>query len=255
MQRASASSAATTATTSSCITPASRERNSRRCAKAIRSNSTSSSAPKASKPPTWSNSPEQSICRPNCPVRASTSWDTADRLAVRAAIDTGIERSTQCLTERIPMEIIAQLEATRNRTLKYFDLSDEQLGRNYGPGKWPVCYILHHLADAETILFDRIRRVLSEPRQVLWAFDQDAWAKGLNYSHMPLDLSRRIYEAVRTGIIYQARLHYDLDGHREFVHSETGVRTLKDEFEKVASHNEHHLEQIAQALRPRSGKD
>jgi hypothetical protein len=147
------------------------------------------------------------------------------------------------------MEIVPRLEAARDRTLAYFDLTGEQLDRTYGPGKWPVKFILHHLADAETVLFDRIRRVLSEPRQVLWAFDQDAWAKGLDYSRMPLELSRRIYEAVRAGIIYQARLHYELDGQREFVHSETGVRTLKDEFDKVASHNEHHLEQIASTLR------
>ncbi len=36
----------------------------------------------------------------------------------------------------------------------------------------------------------------------------------------------------------------------EFVHSVTGVGTLKDEFDKVASHNEHHLEQIRLALGP-----
>ena len=155
------------------------------------------------------------------------------------------------------MEIVTRLEAARDRTLTYFDLTGDQLDRTYGTGKWPVRFILHHLADAETVLFDRIRRVLSEPRQVLWAFDQDAWAKGLNYSRMPLDLSRRIYEATRAGVIYQARLHYDLDGHLEFVHSATGVRTVKDEFEKVASHNEHHLEQIALALRNAAalGKD
>jgi hypothetical protein len=146
------------------------------------------------------------------------------------------------------MDIVTRLEAARDRTLRYFDLSGQQLDRTYGPGKWPVRFILHHLADAETVLFDRIRRVLSEPRQVLWAFDQDAWSKGLDYSRLPLDLSRRIYEAVRAGIIYQARMHYDTDGHREFVHSETGVRTLKAEFDKVASHNEHHLEQIDRAL-------
>ncbi len=147
------------------------------------------------------------------------------------------------------MDIVTRLEAARNQTLGYFNLSDEQLARSYGSGKWSVRFILHHLADAETVLFDRIRRVLSEPRQVLWAFDQDAWAKGLDYSRLPLDLSRRIYDAVRTGIIYQARLHYDTDGHREFVHSGTGVRTLKEEFDKVASHNEQHLEQIELALK------
>jgi hypothetical protein len=153
------------------------------------------------------------------------------------------------LPERIDMDIVTRLEASRDRTLKYFEVSEEQLVRSYGQGKWPVRFILHHLADAETVLFDRIRRVISEPRQVLWAFDQDSWAKGLDYSQMPLDLSRRIYDSVRSGVIYQARLHYDRSGHLEFVHSETGIRTLKDELDKVASHNEHHLEQIDSALR------
>jgi len=147
------------------------------------------------------------------------------------------------------MDIVTRLEAAKKRTLSCFALSDEQLNRNYGPGKWSVRFLLHHLADAETVLFDRIRRVISEPKQVIWAFNQDAWATGLDYSRMPLELSRRIYDAVRDGIIYQARLHYDKDGHRESVHSETGIRTLKAEFDKVASHNEHHLEQIELALK------
>src|SRR5438105_3879752 len=120
------------------------------------------------------------------------------------------------------MDLLAKLKETREETLRYFDLSDEALGRSYAPGKWPVRFILHHLADAETVLFDRIRRVISEPRQVLWAFDQDAWARGLDYSEMPLSLSRQMYEAVRAGVIYQARLQYERNGDREFVHSETG---------------------------------
>jgi len=74
------------------------------------------------------------------------------------------------------MIIIEELESTRSETLTYFELAQGELNNNYGPGKWTVRYILHHLADAETVLFDRIRRIISEPRQVLWAFDQEAWA-------------------------------------------------------------------------------
>ncbi len=147
------------------------------------------------------------------------------------------------------MEIITRLEETRKRTLEFFDLSKEQLDRIYAPGKWPVRFILHHLADAETVLYDRIRRTISEPRQVLWAFDQDAWANSLDYPQMPLELSRWMYDSVRARLIYHARLHYEKDGEREYVHSETGVRTLKQEFEKVAWHNQQHLEQIELALR------
>ena len=149
------------------------------------------------------------------------------------------------------MDIIPRLESTRNRTLQYFDLGKDELARSYAPGKWSVRFILHHLADAEAVLSDRIRRTISEPRQVLWAFDQDAWAAGLDYSGMPLDLSRRIYEATRAGIIHLAGQHYDRSGHLEFIHSETGIRTLGDEFDKVVEHNEHHLAQIEAALKRR----
>jgi hypothetical protein len=42
--------------------------------------------------------------------------------------------------------------------------------------------------------------------------------------------------------------HYDGSDAVSFVHSETGLRTLKDEFDKVASHNRKHLGQIQKAL-------
>ena len=147
------------------------------------------------------------------------------------------------------MQLIRDLEATRDETLGYFSLAEQDLRRVYGPGKWPVRFVLLHLADSETVLFDRIRRVLSEPRGVLWVYDQDAWARGLDYSQVPLEIARGVYEAVRRAIIYYAGRYYEERGHLEFVHSVTGVRTLKDEFDKVASHNEHHLEQIRSALR------
>jgi DinB family protein len=147
------------------------------------------------------------------------------------------------------VDIIKQLEITRDRTLERFSLPDHQLDLAYGPGKWTVRFVLHHLADAETVLYERIRRIISEPRQVMYGFAQAAWAKQLDYEHLPLDLSRQIYTAVRAGMIYQARAHYEKSGHLEFVHSETGVRTLKMEFDKVAAHNQHHLQQIEMALR------
>jgi DinB superfamily len=153
------------------------------------------------------------------------------------------------------MQLIPELNRTRDETLRYYSLEKADLERRYGPGKWSIRYILHHLSDSETVLFDRIRRVLSEPRQVLWVYDQDAWANGLDYAQVPLELSQRIYQSVRDAIIYYAGRYYETKGHLEFVHSVTGVRTLKDEFDKVASHNEHHLTQIRLALKSRTGSN
>jgi hypothetical protein len=147
-----------------------------------------------------------------------------------------------------PTQLIQALEQTRDETVRCFSLNRGDLARRYAPGKWSVDYILHHLSDSETVFFDRIRRVLSEPRPVLWVMDQDAWAKGLDYSRVPLDVSRRVYESVRNAIIYYAGVHYECSGHIEWVHSVDGVRTLQDEFDKVATHNEHHLTQIRLAL-------
>lgn len=146
------------------------------------------------------------------------------------------------------MPIIDQLSATRDETLRGFALPEALLSRRSAPDKWDVRHILHHLADAETVMYDRIRRVLSEPRQVLWAFDQDAWARGLDYMELPLELSRDVFASVRRAVMHYAERYYDSKGHLEWVHSETGVRTLKDEFDKVAWHNAHHLAQIRAAL-------
>jgi hypothetical protein len=144
--------------------------------------------------------------------------------------------------------LLRELERTRDETLTCFSLDQRDLARTYAPGKWSIGYILHHLSDSETVFFDRIRRVLSEPRPVLWVMDQDAWAQGLDYARVPLDLSRHVYESVRNAIIYYAERDYQRSGHLEWVHSVDGVRTLKDEFDKVGAHNEHHLSQIRAAL-------
>jgi DinB family protein len=152
--------------------------------------------------------------------------------------------------ETVDMQLLSDLATTRDETLRYFGLDEADLARTYAADKWSVRFILHHLADSETVFYDRIRRVLSEPRQVLWVYDQDAWAKGLDYSRVPLELARNVYASVRQAIAYYAELHFEKSGHLEFVHSVTGVRTLKDEFEKVASHNQRHLEQIRLALAP-----
>jgi uncharacterized damage-inducible protein DinB len=147
------------------------------------------------------------------------------------------------------VEIIEQLEKTKSETLKYFDLADEDLQKSYGPGKWSVRYVLHHLADAETIYFYRVRQVISEPKQVIWVIDENAWAEKLDYSTVPLELARSIYLSSREGVIYYARQHYEKSDELKFVHTEAGIRTLKEQFDSVVTHNRQHVGNIEQALR------
>lgn len=145
-------------------------------------------------------------------------------------------------------ELLTALSKTMEETLAYFDLSDEELTKTYAPGKWTVRQLLHHLADAETVLYERIRRGIAKPGQVVYGFDQDAWAQKLDYQNRELSIDQAIYLSVRQGVMALATSYYEGAGENEYVHSETGRRKVKQEFDKVAWHNEHHLKQIRAAI-------
>lgn len=147
------------------------------------------------------------------------------------------------------MDLIESLKLTLEETANYFDLPDEDLRKTYGNDKWSVRQILVHLSDAEGVLQDRIKRVIAEPRQVIWAFHQELWCEKLNYESFPLDISKTLFISNRKSIIYLAGRFFREYGDKEFVHSQTGIRTLRDEFEKVVSHNQGHLDHIKLALR------
>lgn len=146
------------------------------------------------------------------------------------------------------MDLLNLLTNTLNETSKYYNLTENDLCKSYDDGKWTIKQILVHLSDAEGVLLYRIKRIISEPKQIIWAFEQDLWCKNLDYTNFPLEISKAIYLANRQTVIYLAEKYYNILGHKEFVHSETGIRTLKDEFDKVALHNQGHIEQIKLAL-------
>jgi hypothetical protein len=152
------------------------------------------------------------------------------------------------LKNRLFVNLIVELQKTKEQTLEYFDLSEVKLNHAYEKGKWTARQLLNHLADAETVLYDRLRRIISEEKPVIWAFNQDAWCKELEYEQFPLSINKNVYSSVRVSIIYLAENYYEKFGSKEFIHSETGLRTLKDEFNKIANHNKHHLNQIAKAI-------
>lgn len=62
---------------------------------------------------------------------------------------------------------------------RVFELDDEQLDQAWlpeaGVGRWPIRAVLGHLADAEMMQSQRIRRAVAEPGSVTGAWDPDAW--------------------------------------------------------------------------------
>ncbi len=146
------------------------------------------------------------------------------------------------------MNTLALLKDTKDRTLAYYNLPESDLNKTYGPGKWTIRQILNHLADTETVLSERIRRAIAEENPFVIVFDQDRWNELLDYSTYPVSISKQVFGSVRDSVIYLAEKHYAGSENRQFFHTAAGIRTLQQEFDKVAIHNDGHLKQIAVAL-------
>jgi len=146
------------------------------------------------------------------------------------------------------IDLLSQLEQTKAETISFFDLNDAELAMNYGEGKWTIRQILHHLTDTELVLHTRIKKVIAEPKQLITVFDQDDWDKAFDYFHEPLGIKKQAYQ-IGCQLNYELTdKYYEPYGQKEFIHSETGLRTLKEEFEKIAWHNQKHIDQIKLAL-------
>ncbi|MCC6486136.1 MAG: DinB family protein [Candidatus Hydrogenedentes bacterium] len=145
-------------------------------------------------------------------------------------------------------ELIESLTQSRDAVLEQFDTPVSGLGKAYAPGKWTVRQLLVHLTDCEIVYLWRACRGLAEPGSHVHGFDQDAWAKELNYSSRPLPLCRDLFLAARNQLIYLLEAHEDGALERTFHHSEAGILTLRKGLTGFAGHTEHHLEQIRAAI-------
>lgn len=144
--------------------------------------------------------------------------------------------------------LLKLLLKTKAETNSYFDLAENDLSKKYGQDKWNIRQILHHLTDTEMIFHGRLKKIIAESKQVIWAFNQDRWNDTFDYENAPLINKKQVFHLCRELNYELIDKYYNDYYQKEFVHNETGLRSLKDEFEKVALHNQAHLEQINMAL-------
>jgi len=106
-----------------------------------------------------------------------------------------------------------------------------RIARTYGPGKWSVVYSFTTSRIARPCSSNRIRRVL---RSLVGRLgdDQDAWRRDSTMHRCRSTSPDKYTNRFRNAIIYYSGVHYERNGHLEFVHSVDGVRTLRDEFDR-----------------------
>jgi hypothetical protein len=131
-------------------------------------------------------------------------------------------------------------------TLEYavHGLTDEHLRARPGPGGWSVGGLVAHLADADAVIADRIKRTLAEPEPPLLAFDETAWNDRLRMRDSSLDDALRLFRANRKWIEGILRRCDDSDFKRRGVHSERGRVALADQVVGSVTHLDHHLKYL-----------
>src|SRR5215472_15673290 len=75
-------------------------------------------------------------------------------------------------------------------------VAGEEMDFTTAPGKWSIRQLAAHVADSELVGAYRLRAVLAEDNPKITAYDQDAWAKNLDYARrlpkQSLDSFRRV---------------------------------------------------------------
>ena len=126
-------------------------------------------------------------------------------------------------------------------------ISEQELDFHRASGKWSAREIVHHLADSEMTSAIRLRKLLVEMNPYIQAYDQDEFAKRLQYSKRPIEPAIKAFEAARetTGEILD-RMTED-DWKRAGEHSDMGPYSAETWLEIYAAHARNHADQIRQS--------
>ncbi|MBA3708215.1 MAG: DinB family protein [Planctomycetes bacterium] len=144
-------------------------------------------------------------------------------------------------------ETLATLRRSGDDLVPFFAMEAAASGRAYAAGKWTAHQVLIHLADAETVFFDRLRRLAADEHPLLWAYDENRWADRLAYGQRSLVRAGALFAATRAAVIELIEVLPPDAWDRGGVHSEAGARSFAQVAGIIASHTTHHLAQVRAA--------
>src|SRR5699024_6836734 len=79
-------------------------------------------------------------------------------------------------------------------------LSDDEMNKTYRKGAWNVRQLVHHIADSQVNMYQRLKMALTENNPTLLVFNQDAWAVQPD-TELPIKCSINILEGINERIV------------------------------------------------------
>ncbi|ALX48918.1 YfiT family bacillithiol transferase [Lentibacillus amyloliquefaciens] len=145
-------------------------------------------------------------------------------------------------------EWLKEIETYTSRLRETVDsLNDEELSRTYRDGSWTVRELVHHIADSQLNMFQRLKLALTDENPTVPAFDQEKWAVQPD-TKLPVESSIKLLEGINERIVSLGYSLTEKQLNRAFIHRENGEITVATKVAKLAWHEEHHLAHIKIAL-------
>lgn len=145
-------------------------------------------------------------------------------------------------------EWLSQIETYTTRLNESVgSLTDDELNRTYRDGSWTVRQLVHHIADSQLNMYQRLKLALTDDAPKVPDFIQDEWAI-LPDTELPVESSVKMLEGINERIVAIGKSLTEAQLDRYFVHETNGKITVATKVAKLAWHEEHHLAHIKIAL-------
>ncbi|TSI09016.1 YfiT family bacillithiol transferase [Lysinibacillus sp. BW-2-10] len=126
-------------------------------------------------------------------------------------------------------------------------LNEEELSRTYREGAWNVRQLVHHIADSQLNMYQRLKLALTDDNPTVPAFNEEKWAIQPD-TKLPVETSIKMLEGINERIVSLGQTLTEDQLDRFFTHQINGKITVATKVAKLAWHEEHHLAHIKIAL-------
>jgi hypothetical protein len=109
---------------------------------------------------------------------------------------------------------------------------------------WTIHEIVVHIADSEANSFVRCRRFIAEPGKDVMAYDENEWAKALDYIDQSPDDAIELFRWLRGNTYKLIKALPESAWSNTVYHPENGTMTLDDWLDIYEAHIRDHLEQM-----------
>jgi hypothetical protein len=112
---------------------------------------------------------------------------------------------------------------------------------------WSIHEIVVHITDSEANSFVRCRRLIAEPGSAVLGYDENVWAKALNYEEQSTDEAIELFKWLRRASYNLIKDRADSVAGNVIHHSENGPMTFDDWLDTYERHIPDHVAQMQRA--------